>query len=133
MNVIRRVADHLSATQESSSVPSSASDQAPRPSPEPKAGDPTPVQANGTVDYLLTGLTLFTTHEPCIMCSMALVHSRVSRIFFIHSMPQTGGCGGCTAITGLNGVNHRYEVYKWDETIEDIGAGGLAIEETVDA
>ncbi|KAF8322454.1 cytidine deaminase-like protein, partial [Clavulina sp. PMI_390] len=115
MNVIRTVAD---------SVVSSAS----------SSPDPTLARTSSIVDYLLTGLTLFTTHEPCIMCSMALVHSRVARVFILHGMPRTGGCGGCTAVTGLNGVNHRYDVYQWNSDSSSIaGAGNVIIEDSVDA
>jgi tRNA-specific adenosine deaminase 3 len=57
--------------------------------------------------YLLTGLTLFLTHEPCIMCSMALLHSRVKEVIFLRASPGTGGLGGCGAFdrglsTGLS-------------------------------
>lgn len=80
-------------------------------------------------DYLLNGLTLFTTHEPCVSCCMALVHSRVRSIFFIKPSPGAGGCcgsglsegrrcshaedGGPYAIQEQDGLNHRFDVWKW--------------------
>jgi tRNA-specific adenosine deaminase 3 len=65
--------------------------------------------------YLLTSRTLFTSHEPCIMCSMALVHSRVKDVFYIYPMSKTGGCGGSTCVPGLKGVNHRFGIWRWKD------------------
>ncbi|KAI5862327.1 cytidine deaminase-like protein [Durotheca rogersii] len=43
--------------------------------------------------YLCHELELYMTHEPCTMCAMAILHSRMGRIVFRHRMPLTGGMG----------------------------------------
>ncbi|KAI1794837.1 hypothetical protein LXA43DRAFT_970941 [Ganoderma leucocontextum] len=63
--------------------------------------------------YLLTSLTLFTTHEPCVMCGMALLHSRVKEVLYLIPMEKTGGCGSLTCVPRLEAVNHRYAVNVW--------------------
>ncbi|KAJ7600982.1 hypothetical protein C8J56DRAFT_23032 [Mycena floridula] len=65
--------------------------------------------------YLLTSRTIFLTHEPCIMCSMALLHSRVKEVIYLVPMPETGGCGGATCLPFLQGVNHRFTVAQWTD------------------
>lgn len=77
--------------------------------------------------YLCLDMHVYTTHEPCDMCSMALNHSRVGRLVYVNSSPGSGGIeptsGGSHGIHWNPQLNWKYEVWKWigqDLGTEDI-------------
>lgn len=95
----------------------------------PTTATATTVVANGS-DYLLTNLSLFTLYEPCVYCTMALLHSRVSEIYFLLPAPGRGACcgtqlppatrchnagkdGGIYALQEQKGLNHSFTVWRW--------------------
>lgn len=67
--------------------------------------------------YLCLNFDVYTTHEPCSMCSMALIHSRIKRCIFIQPMKKTGslkaesGDGYC--MHNNRSLNSKYEVFQW--------------------
>ena len=68
--------------------------------------------------YLCTDYDVFVTREPCLICSMALLHSRIRRLFFLHLDPKSeSGCPDDGSFTRMRlhvntQLNHRFEVWK---------------------
>jgi len=89
---------------------------------------------NGS-NYLLTDRIFFITHEPCIMCSMALLHSRVKEVAYLYPMSETGGCGGSACLPTLKGVNHRFGILQWnmDSKFGRFGEQPIETDSTIDA
>jgi tRNA(Arg) A34 adenosine deaminase TadA len=63
--------------------------------------------------YLCTGLDAYITHEPCVMCAMALVHSRIRRVFYCLPCPEEGALESHFGVHALPSLNHRYRVFRW--------------------
>ncbi|CAK6445687.1 unnamed protein product [Pipistrellus nathusii] len=61
--------------------------------------------------YVCTGYDLYITREPCAMCAMALVHSRVQRVFYGAPSPD-GALGTRFRIHARPDLNHRFQVFR---------------------
>jgi tRNA-specific adenosine deaminase 3 len=66
-------------------------------------------------NYLLNGCSIYLTHEPCIMCSMALLHSRISTVYYLNENKQFGALGSVYKLHCLKKINHRFYVYQFEE------------------
>ena len=64
-----------------------------------------------SLPYLCTGLDMVITHEPCILCAMALLHSRIRRVFFLHANKKSGGFSRYLLHT-RKALNHRFSVFQ---------------------
>lgn len=62
--------------------------------------------------YLCTDLDVYCYYEPCMMCAMAMVHSRVGRLFFVTSNPKFGGIMSQAQIHSCPTINHRFRAFK---------------------
>jgi tRNA-specific adenosine deaminase 3 len=61
--------------------------------------------------YLCTGYDLYFSDEPCVMCAMALIHSRAKRIFY-HKPASNGALGTLIKLHTVADLNHHYEVFQ---------------------
>ncbi|EFN73960.1 tRNA-specific adenosine deaminase-like protein 3 [Camponotus floridanus] len=62
--------------------------------------------------YLCTGYWVFLLMEPCPMCAMALLHSRVAMIFYGAVNQNLGVLGSRAVLHTVPGLNHRYRVWS---------------------
>ncbi|WP_426338055.1 tRNA adenosine(34) deaminase TadA [Pseudoduganella sp. S-14] len=61
-------------------------------------------------NYRLPGCELYVTLEPCVMCSGAMMHARLSRIVYGATDPKTGACGSVVNVFESGQLNHHAEV-----------------------
>lgn len=62
--------------------------------------------------YYCQNLYVFTVKEPCFMCAMALVHSRIDRLYFINLNNFDGAITSKLKIIDYESLNHSYLCYK---------------------
>jgi len=63
-------------------------------------------------NYRLTGVDLYVTLEPCLMCVGALVHARVARVIFGAREPKTGALVSTLQALDIPSLNHRFEIVE---------------------
>lgn len=69
----------------------------------------------GSRPYMCTGYDIFIKREPCIMCAMALVHSRLARVIYCESDLSHGALGGAMKLHSKKSLNHHYHVYLLEQ------------------
>ena len=63
-------------------------------------------------NYRLTGVDLYVTLEPCLMCVGALVHARVGRVVFGAREPKTGALVSTVQALEIPTLKHRVEIVE---------------------
>jgi tRNA(adenine34) deaminase len=61
--------------------------------------------------YRLTGVTLYVTLEPCVMCVGAMINARVARIVYGARDEKAGALGSVYDIGRDGRLNHQLEVH----------------------
>jgi tRNA(adenine34) deaminase len=68
--------------------------------------------ARASRNYRLTGVTLYVTIEPCLMCIGAALHARVGRLVYGCADPKGGAAGSLYDVTADARLNHRITVVR---------------------
>ena len=63
-------------------------------------------------NYRLTGVRLYVTVEPCLMCVGAMVHARVGTLIFGAREPKAGAVVSSQQALSHPALNHRVEVVE---------------------
>jgi tRNA(adenine34) deaminase len=63
-------------------------------------------------NYRLTGATVYSTIEPCVMCAGALVNARVARLVYGAADERFGAVRSIFRICDNKKLNHRIDIVK---------------------
>lgn len=63
-------------------------------------------------DWRLTDCDLFVTLEPCVMCTGAILQSRIRNLYFSVFDPKYGACGSVYNIGQEGKYNHNINVFS---------------------
>lgn len=73
--------------------------------------------------HLCTDCDIYVTHEPCAMCAMALVHSRVHRLIYALPAEAGGALGSRYKLNAERALNHHFQVIRGLGQAEAMAAG----------
>jgi len=63
-----------------------------------------------SANYRLPNATLYVTLEPCVMCTGAIVQSRIKRVVFGAYDKKAGALGSVEDLSESRALNHRFEI-----------------------
>lgn len=61
-------------------------------------------------NYRLSGMTLYSTLEPCAMCAGAMVHARIKRLVYATDDPRAGAAGSVLNVLSHPELNHHTDI-----------------------
>jgi tRNA-specific adenosine deaminase 3 len=65
-----------------------------------------------TEQYFMEGLYVFSREETCPMCTMALVHSRIARLYYLINNNKDGILETKLKINNYENLNHEFLIFK---------------------
>ena len=60
-------------------------------------------------DWHLNDCTLYVTLEPCLMCTVAIIQTRIKRVVYGCNDPKGGAVDSILNIKEIKGINHYFE------------------------
>jgi tRNA(adenine34) deaminase len=68
--------------------------------------------ANNLGDWRLADCQIYVTLEPCLMCTGAIISSRIPELYFAAFDPKFGACGSLYNIAEEGKYNHTVKVFS---------------------
>lgn len=68
--------------------------------------------SNNLQNKTLEDCDLYVTVEPCVMCTGAIMLSKIKNLYFSIFEPKTGACGSIYNIPDENKLNHKVNVFS---------------------
>ena len=66
---------------------------------------------------LLAETILYTTHEPCVMCSYVIRHYKIAKVIYFNEVPEIGGINSLYPILKTESISNWSEppqIVHWD-------------------